>query len=215
MLYNLHTHHPVLTPGIFEIESVYFGQEKKPVSPRISAGLHPWHLNGVDWTQAEQWLREQAAGPATVAIGEAGFDKVVATPWDVQMTAFQLCFKISEEYNKPLILHCVRAFDELLALKKTWKPAQAWIFHGFEKNAETARMLLHAGCYLSFGAALFREKSRVAEALRQTPANRLFLETDATDFSIEKVYQRAAELRGETPEKLAAQMAENMAALFG
>lgn len=57
-------------------------------------------------------------------------------------------------------------------------------------------MLLRAGCYLSFGAALFRQKSQAAESLRATPPDRLFLETDDASISIEAVYEQAAAILG-------------------
>ncbi|HRI60739.1 MAG TPA: TatD family hydrolase [Saprospiraceae bacterium] len=215
MFFNLHTHQPSLAPGTVEVESVYFGQEKAPVSSRRSVGLHPWHLSGFDLQTAEIWLREQAARPEIIAIGEAGLDKVVSTPWSLQVAAFQCCYNISEQFRKPLIIHCVRAFGEILDLKKQWKPAQPWIFHGFEKNAETARMLLNAGNWLSFGAALFRQNSHATEALRQTPADRFFLETDVSDYSIEQVYERAATIREIAPEDLTQQLQTNFEALFG
>lgn len=215
MFFNLHTHHPTLAPGTVEIESVYFGQEKMPVSPRRSVGLHPWYLQGVNLNVAEKWLREQASLPEVVAIGEAGLDKVTATPWELQVRAFQLCSDVAEEFRKPLVIHCVRAFGETLTLKKMWKPAQPWIFHGFDKSAETAAMLLNAGCRLSFGTALFRDNSHAAEALRQTPPGRFLLETDVSEFSIRQVYERAAEVRNISLADLEQLVEANFRALFG
>ncbi|GAB4494216.1 MAG: TatD family hydrolase [Saprospiraceae bacterium] len=214
MFVNLHTHQPLLSPDTLEIESVWLGQAKEPLSPHLSVGLHPWHLTGFDSKSAEKWLREQAARPEVIAIGEAGLDKVTSTSWDLQVLAFQWCIQISEAYQKPLVIHCVRAFSEILALKKQQKPTQPWIFHGFEKNLKTAAMLLNAGCWLSFGSALFRENSHAAEALRQTPGDFLFLETDMSDFSIQEVYERAAAIRGVGLEDLKKQTWSNYKALF-
>ncbi len=196
LLINLHTHHPTLLPGILEIENVYFSQSKIPAAPWRSVGLHPWYLQGIDWDAASSWLLEQAALPSTIALGESGLDKACKTPWALQLFAFQRCVEVSEALEKPLILHCVRAYSEILALKKDWKPRQTWIFHGFDKNSATAAMLLRAGCCLSFGAALFKDKSFAAESLQATPADQFFLETDNADVTIEAVYNRAAELRG-------------------
>lgn len=115
MFFNIHTHYPTLAPGVVEIESIYFGQEKAPISLLRSAGLHPWHLRGVNLKVAEQWLRQQTAQPEVVAVGETGLDKVTETPWNTQIAAFQLCSNLAEEYRKPLVIHCVRAFNEILA----------------------------------------------------------------------------------------------------
>ena len=105
--------------------------------------------------------------------------------------------------------------DDVEELKKRLRPLQPWIFHGFDKNAATARMLLQAGCYLSFGAALFRHNSHAADAFRQTPSDRFFLETDDSDLSIQQVYARAAEVRGITAAEVEHQVWANFQAVFG
>ncbi|MBC7775331.1 MAG: TatD family hydrolase [Phycisphaerae bacterium] len=214
MFINLHTHHPTLSPGILEVESVYFGQGKTPVAPLRSVGLHPWYLEGIGLEVAKSWLNEQAALPATIAIGESGLDKVCQTPWDLQVLAFQHCVEFSESAGKPLIIHCVRAFSEIIALKKDWKPRQTWIFHGFDKNIQTAARVLRAGCCLSFGAALFRENSHAAESLRATPADRFFLETDDAGISIKAIYERAAFLRGVELRELEEMVKGNLERVF-
>lgn len=145
---------------------------------------------------AANWLAQQAVSTQTLAIGEAGLDKVCKTPWDLQIQAFQMCVQASEAFEKPLIIHCVRAYPEIIALKKAWKPRQKWIFHGFDKNLPTAAMLLRAGCSLSFGAALFHANSHAAESLLATPEDRFFLETDDADLNIQTVYEKAAAVRG-------------------
>lgn len=215
VLLNLHTHRPAATPDAFEIESVYFGQAQTPVAPARSVGLHPWFLEKTDLDAASEWLRAQAAAPAVCAIGEAGLDKVTSTDWSLQMLGFQRCMEISEQFKKPLVIHCVRAFAEIIELKKQWKPAQPWIFHGFDKNPATAQMLLRAGCYLSFGAAIFKENKHAAEALRDAPAERFFLETDAADLPIAAVYARAAALRNVAQADLEKQIWANFERLFG
>jgi len=211
---NLHTHHPTLLPGVLEVESVYFGQNKTPATSIRSVGLHPWYLEGLDLDLATNWLHEQAAMPSTRAIGEAGLDKICKTPWDLQLIAFQRCSEVSELAGKPLIIHCVRAFSEIISLKKAWNPKQKWIFHGFNKNLTTATMLLRAGCSLSYGAALLRENSPVLEGFRAVPEDRLFLETDDAELSIEAVYERAAILRGMSIKALEGVIARNFSLLF-
>ncbi len=215
MIINLHTHHPTLSPALVEIESVYFGQEKKQLATWHSAGLHPWFLENTDLGAAERWLREAASRPETLAIGEAGLDKATTTPWALQLDAFRLCIAVSEQVEKPLILHCVRAFEEILTEKKRVSPAQPWIFHGFAKHENTAKMLLRAGCFLSFGAAILRENSPAAAALRAAPAGRFFLETDDQAIGIQEIYAAAARLRNLPPEALQQQIWANFQAVLG
>lgn len=214
MLLNLHTHSPTLSPGVLEIENLRYGQPDAPTAAHRSAGLHPWFLEKKNLGSAHQWLHEQAALPTTVAIGEAGLDKATETDRDTQLAAFQHCFETSEAFGKPLIIHCVRAYGEILDLKKRWRPAQPWVFHGFDKNPQVADSVLRAGCWLSFGAALFRPGSHAAQALQSVPAERFFLETDVSDLSIEAVYERAAALRGISAGALQKQMWANVRAFF-
>ena len=211
---NLHTHHPTEAPEVLEIENRYYPQPASGKTPFWSVGLHPWYLQKVDWREAERWLEEQVALPECLAIGETGLDKVSTTPWDRQISAYQLCLKVAATSGKPLVIHCVRAFAETLQLLP---PALAprSVFHGFDKHRQTAKMLLDAGCYLSFGAALFRGNSNAAGVLRQIPADRFFLETDDEAQDIHAIYQRAAALRSVTVEEVVEQVAQNFERLTG
>lgn len=213
-LFNLHTHHPRHRPDLLEIENLRPGQDESGMAGYFSAGLHPWFLSEASLESDLEWLEKQAGRPEVFAIGEAGLDKLTDTPWDLQMRAFQHVVEISEAVQKPLIIHCVRAFEAIAALKKQWKPTSPWIIHGFDKNPQTAAMLLKAGCYLSFGKALLRPNSHAAEALRQTPPERYFLETDdAPELTIEVVYARAAEILGVSVAAVCAQVQSNASRL--
>jgi len=214
---NLHTHHPMGDPEVLEIESLYFGQDIPAANGYRSVGLHPWHLNGVDLAAAEQWLNEQATRSEILAIGEAGLDKATDTPWAVQVDAFGRCLRVAAETRKPLIVHCVRAFGEIVQI--LGKPGSARrppgiVFHGFDKHPQTAGMLHRAGCCLSFGTALFRAEGYAAEVLRQVPSDRFFLETDVQKVDIRAVYARAAEIRGTTLPALKALVWKNFKALL-
>lgn len=210
---NIHTHYPTVDPEVLEIESLYFGQPTPGSSAWRSVGLHPWYLDFPEIAVAEHWLREQAARPGTLAIGEAGLDNNTSTPWLRQVQAFECCLRVAADTRKPLILHCVKAYDEVLGLLRQY--ALPAVFHGFDKHPQVAARLWQAGYYLSFGAALFNSRSHAAEALRQTPADRFFLETDDKKLDIKQVYKRAADIRGSTPEILQAQAWENFQNLGG
>ncbi len=196
---------------MLDIENRYFGQHKKQPASFFSAGLHPWYLENVDWNAAGEWLRAQAADPACLAIGEAGLDKLTQTPWEHQVTAFSICISLAAETRKPLVVHCVRAYGEVLQMLHRPPASRSLktVFHGFDKHLQTARMLLDAGCYLSFGAALFHENSHAAETLRNTPPGRFFLETDDRNLDIRAVYARAAEIRNASEEAIADQIWRN------
>ena len=216
---DIHTHAPAGAAEVLEVENIYFKQAVSDTTRYYSAGLHPWYLQGIGLEDAENWLRYQVSSPFCIAVGEAGLDKITQTPWDLQVAAFGICLRLAAETGKPLIIHCVRAYGEIQQIlhhPSTPKGRiRGAVFHGFNKSQQTARMLLEAGHYLSFGAALLQEKSRVAEVLRQTPASQFFLETDDQNLDIRAVYARVAEIRGWSEMRLRDQVGANFRALFG
>lgn len=198
---NIHTHFPTGLPDLIEVQSEALVPQAAPKSAKAtyaSWGLHPWYLDGWDGDAAAAHLLEHAAAPTTVAIGECGLDKVVKTDWERQLAAFRICLHTAQLLDKPVIVHCVRAYGEVLACWKSLShPRPILIFHGFDKHPKTAKMLLDAGGFLSFGGALFKPNSHAAAALCDTPLDRLFLETDYDpSLAIQTVYARAAALKG-------------------
>jgi TatD DNase family protein len=195
---NLHTHHPTGDPALREITNHAYGKALPEAATWRSAGLHPWYIDDIDWVEAERWLRAEAAKPEVKAIGEAGLDKVTATPWAVQERAFRLCLAVAAEMEKPVIVHCVRAYAETLQVLAEFSGRLPLvIFHGFDKHPQVARMVFSAGYCISFGTALLHPQSHAAEALREAPAARFFLETDdRPDVSIRDIYVRATAIRG-------------------
>ena len=104
----------------------------------------------------------------------------------------------------PVIIHCVKAWDELLAIKKDFPETLPCIIHGFRGKPQLAESLLSKGFYLSFG---FRFHP---QSLTLCPSDRLFFESDEDLRPIDTLYHIAAELRSCTPEGLRAQCWENL-----
>lgn len=172
-----------------------------------TVGIHPWKVKDAT---AEEWkrLEEIIAHPQVLAIGEIGLDKCINTPLLFQQEAFARQALLAEQVCKPLIIHLVKAQDELLALRKTLRPSQSWIIHGFRGKKQQAKQLLQHGLYLSFGEH-YQE-----DVFRQTPLDRLFLETDESQSSLFDLYQRAANLRGLSIEQLVNAVNTNFKQLF-
>ncbi len=108
---------------------------------------------------------------------------------------------ISESLSKPLIIHCVRAWDELLSVHKILKPAMPWMIHGFRGSVKLAEQLLSKGMYLSvwFDFVLRQESS---DLLRTLPYNKVFLETDGADVDIRDIYKKVSDDRKISVEEL-------------
>lgn len=174
------------------------GQSGDLVSPSVgyfSIGIHPWFIERQNIAEALQTLTTVLSQSNALAIGECGLDKCISTPLAQQVQVFVQQIELAEALDKPLIIHCVRAFNELLQIKKARKTSVPWIIHGFNANPVVAAQLIKKGCYLSFGKALLNERSHAQKALMQTPLERVFLETDAAeDMPIGEVYAAAAKI---------------------
>ncbi|MBQ5878900.1 MAG: TatD family hydrolase, partial [Alistipes sp.] len=131
-----------------------------------TVGLHPWQA-------ADGKLPTTDEIASAEAVGEIGLDKASAVDFSLQTALFQAQLRLAEQYEKPVVLHVVRAYEEVLkALDEVQLPAV--IFHGFIGSPELAERLIRRGFYLSFGERTFRS-SKTQEALRRVPLARLFI----------------------------------------
>lgn len=152
-----------------------------------SLGLHPC-LEADHTPQALALLEAQvASAPGLVAIGEAGLDRLSPVPLATQTAYLERQIALSESHGLPLIIHCTRAWSELLALHTAHAPSMPWIVHGYRKGEHLAHQLLEAGLYLSFGRYYHPDSLRLAYE-----AGRLLLETDDAPVAIDSVYASVA-----------------------
>jgi TatD DNase family protein len=168
-----------------------------------SVGIHPWKIDENLLDEHLRFIEQNILFNCVKAVGECGLDKHCKTPWELQFRTFRSQIDLSEKFNKTLIIHCVKAFDELIALRKTIQPQQAWIIHGFRGNPQQAEQLLRQDFLFSFGS-YFNE-----ETVRKIPPNKFFLETDTIDISIQEVYRKVAKYTGLSEESLIIQIAQN------
>lgn len=216
MLLDIHTHRHPDKWDEQSIISLSIGEEGFASSPLlsegstvpISIGLHPWHVN-------EGWkgltldnLIPRLSLPQVVAIGEAGIDRLRGGETTDQLAAFENQAQLAKEAQKPLIIHCVKAFDEIIRLHKKSFKDEAWVIHAFRGKAEQARQLLREGFFLSFGEHYHDG------ALRQCPLERLFIESDESTIEIETLYTRAATLRSMGVEELKKEVNKNIESLI-
>lgn len=203
---DIHTH---LTPHVAgeAIENVLPSEFTPLRGHYYSVGYHPWNVSA-DNTEDWSLLSELAQHPQVLAIGEAGFDKLRGVDMKLQENAFIRQSAIAEENGKPLIIHCVKSFNELIRLKQTLKPTVPWVIHGFRGKPQLALQLLMHDFYLSFGEYYQRD------ALSVVPVDRLFLETDDSHTSISSLYQNAAALLGLSSDELLRLIALNICSVF-
>lgn len=158
-----------------------------------SLGVHPWFIPEKGVGKLLDIVSDLSKKEEIVAIGECGLDKLSNTPFDVQEFVFQKHIEIAEKVQKPLIIHCVRSFNELVQFKITSGSAVDWIVHGFNSNLQVADMLLRHELYLSFGKALLNPESNASKVIPQIEDELYLLETDDSNTGIDDVYRAASE----------------------
>jgi TatD DNase family protein len=179
-----------------------------------SIGLHPWYINDDSRKTDMDSLKEWCIHPQVLAIGECGLDKICSTDFSLQQAVFIEQLHIANEIGKPLILHCVKAYEELLHLLDGHLVSVPVVFHGFSKQSlPLAQKIIRKGYYLSFGKAL--QSAKMRNLLQALPREQIFLETDDAHLFIEAVYDLAAGSFQMTVESLSLQLQKNAALVFG
>lgn len=175
-----------------------------------SMGIHPWYISAPE--QQLELLALAARATNVVALGECGLDTLSRIDFAVQQQVFRQQISLANELDKPLIIHCVRAFSEALFLLRAAKVPV--IFHGFNKKQSLAQEVLDHGYYLSFGAAILSPQSMAAHVLGVITADRFFLETDDGDTDISEIYKAAARIRKTDEETIILQVQTNFKKVF-
>ncbi len=208
---DIHTHNKQQKTTVTSIYNCY--PKETYFSNCFSISMHPWFIEKVNLQEDLVQLESYCTNENCLAIGECGLDKVTQTSYQLQKQAFKIQIQISEQYKKPMIIHCVKSFQDILAFRKQMNAEQIWIFHGFQKSYQLAKQLLNSGCMLSFGEALVIKES-VQKVFKRIPLEATFLETDNANISIEEVYKIAAKLKSITEQTLKYQMQENFKKTF-
>ena len=143
---DFHTHRPLSPRAIINTAP----GDRRPEGYLYSVGIHPW--DSADASQSDfEALLADAKLPDVVAVGECGIDRLRGPQEALQRSAFIPQLEIAETVGKPVIIHCVRATDAILALRRSMRPKVDWILHGFRGKPETARQLARAGIFISLG----------------------------------------------------------------
>jgi TatD DNase family protein len=154
------------------------------------------------------YLAEISSDPRIVAIGETGLDKLKGPSLDVQIPVFKKHIALSESLGKPIIIHCVKAWEELIKVKKETKPTQPWVIHGYRGKPELTKRLINEGFLFSVGESIN------IDSLQMIPIDSLFCETDEGEMSIRDVYLQASQAINMDREEFALRIAENVRRVF-
>ncbi len=194
---DIHSHNAVQEENVFRISNVFSSDYPLlPLDKPISIGLHPWHLSLEAIHALPHILEKTASQDNLLAIGETGLDRIITNPLEEQIEAFRIHIEWSIRLKKPLIIHCVKAFPELLNLRKEYKDATPWILHGFNSNQAIAKDCVNAGIYISLSQRLFRNPAKTEKIISVLPLSMVFAETDDSPAEIGHVYHTIAQYYG-------------------
>ncbi|MES2410239.1 MAG: TatD family hydrolase [Bacteroidota bacterium] len=210
--YNLHTHKFTNNRSILEVVNQY-PWEFDTTIPQYSIGIHPWYIKEERLESDLKTIEEKLPLKECLALGECGLDKRIEVPMALQIEVFEKQIALAENYKKPLVLHLVAAFDELIEIKTRLKISVPIIIHGFSKNEQLAKQLLANGFYLSFGKYLLRNPE-LKEVFQAVPNDKFFLETDTIEETLEEVYNLAAKYKGMTLAEMQKQVEQNWDIVF-
>ncbi len=232
---DIHTHRRAPLEGVITVSN-YAQKDVFTEGPTLATiGLHPWFLTRENFDHDFEKMTQLIENKQVIGIGECGLDKLRGENLAFQTTVFEAQIRLAETVSKPMIIHCVRAFSEIIAIKKRLKPSIPMIIHGFNKNETVLKELLRHGFFISIGAAILPKKradslekvenviarheatagTSFSKMMQQIPLDRLFFETDdADDVSISDVYQAASEILKIDLKSLKSIIYENYKTLF-
>ena len=213
--FNVHSHRRPRNPEEFVCRNAYHFLSSDTLSKSscpVSVGMHPWHSAAFSADVLTR-LKLLTNHPQVLAIGEAGLDKRNGPEMKVQIPCWEAQFALACETGLPLIIHCVRAWQEILPDVR--KAAFPLLFHDFRGNREVLnRLLPFPAVFFSFGKSLIQSpESR--QVFRCIPADRILTETDQAAISIREVYRKGAEIRQVNPVEFEEQIKKNARAFFG
>lgn len=204
ILFDFHHHNRENTYGIYNLEPKEIVTEKK-----FSVGIHPKDIDE-NWEENFEKIKEISLLPNCVAIGECGLDGLISVNENLQKEVFEKHILWANQIKKPVIIHCVKRFSEIIPFQKIAEIPL--VIHGFNKKKTIADEMLRHGFYLSFGKSVLHSLS-LQSILKEFPLEKMFLETDDANFNIEELYQKTAEIKGISIENLHNKILKNLESL--
>ena len=189
-------------------------------------GVHPHNASGWD-ADAEATVRRYLDHPKCRLLGEIGLDyHYDLSPRDVQRRVFDIQLDMAWELGVPVQLHIREAHGDCMDMLRSRAKAgrmPGGIMHCYTGSWEAAKVYLDLGLYISLsGAVTFKNAPKLSEVARNTPEDRLLIETDCPYMApvplrgrrnepafIVHTFARVAELRGESPDELSEKLWRN------
>lgn len=189
--FDAHTHKKYVEDDIVFIRNAFhhlnFNQLNK-INYKFSVGIHPWDVHRNFEVSLAQ-IHAIALHENCLAIGECGLDYFIKTDKELQAKVFIQHIELAESLRKPLIIHCVRAYHDLIPLVKSCTVPV--VLHQYAGNVDITKSLMFENIFYSFGKQLFRENFNT-DIFEIIPIEKILFETDTMPIHIEDVYMKAA-----------------------
>lgn len=212
---DIHSHSTALNnPSEIRIQSIIM-PNLHPTTNFYTTGWHPWFIEKHTTIEIKNELQKIQHTPNLLAIGECGLDRAINTPIDIQKKVFKMHLEKAISLQLPVLIHCVKAYSDILDILKKTKFTLPVIFHDYRGNKQQSDELLKFNSFFSFGKSLINPTKKLETTFKYLPLNKIFFETDESDFSIQNIYIRAAELRNILVEDLMRQIEDNFKNIFG
>lgn len=206
---NIHTHHLSQEDGVFLFNNRFGVDKEFYLEKYFSIGIHPWDAD-LEFSKIE--FEQIISHKNCLAIGECGLDKLIDIDLEPQKQVFEYQLNLAVKYQKPVIIHCVKAFAELIEVCQPFKNKVPLIIHGFNKSQQLAEQLIVKGFYLSFGNSVFKKNEFDFNTI---PLEKIFFETDDNEsLLISDVYKMASHFFNITENDLKEKIYSNFTTLF-
>lgn len=213
--FDFHTHQIVsLGKGISNFR---VGIDKELPQSYFSVGIHPWDIDSIYIPLALQQLADLLTHPRCLALGEIGLDKLCAISMDKQKLVLQQQIALLTADNTPdlLIIHSVKAMEEMIKEKKNSPDNLRWVLHAFNGSAAMAKQWQQQGFYLSVGASLMCATPKLISALQALHLDMLVCETDDSNYTIEEIYSALSLHLSVDNKKMMNRIYQNVSVLCG
>ena len=211
---DIHTHCKVNSEDIKSICNLFLQDVDIMVDVKFpfSAGIHPWHTSCFSPQQVDSMLNSLMGQPKLMAIGETGLDKVCSANYDLQVMIFELHIKFAEMLRKPLIIHTVKTWNDMVGYLKHLKVP--FVLHGYNMRYELTKQILDIGGYFSLGKSVLQITPSLLKSVQFMPLTSLLIESDNSNVEICLIYHEVSKILGISLEELKFQVYENYRTLF-
>jgi len=214
---DFHTHRPKKTDNHLCIHSLLLEEySQNSFNFPFTLGVHPWWADEVNEEDFKLLYQRLSKHPLYAGLGEIGLDKVKDDNWQVQVELFNFQLLLAKDNDEAfVIIHCVRAFNEIIkSIKKVGYKGHL-IFHDYQGNEEITKDLLKRNCYFSLGKKILNASEHFLKTIDLIPLPQILLESDDHEgIEVEALYQKLSQIKEVPLDELKKQLYINASSLI-